>query len=120
LGDLGYWAKALKVDDVILAMPSVSDEVRQRISAQCIRAGVTAYTVPSTEQLLLKRDRVDHLRPIDLDDLLGRLPVRIDTPAVRELLFDRVVSADRAATAGPAGTVREQRVCALRAYRGVD
>jgi FlaA1/EpsC-like NDP-sugar epimerase len=91
LGDLGYWAKALKVDDVILAMPSVSDEVRQRISAQCIRAGVTAYTVPSTEQLLLKRDRVDHLRPIDLDDLLGRLPVRIDTPAVRELLFDRVV-----------------------------
>jgi FlaA1/EpsC-like NDP-sugar epimerase len=91
LSELGYWAKALNVNHVILAMPSVSDEVRQRVSSLCIRAGVTAYTVPSTEQLLLKRDRVDHVRPIDLEDLLGRSPVRIDTPEVRDLLFDRVV-----------------------------
>jgi FlaA1/EpsC-like NDP-sugar epimerase len=91
LGELGYWTKALKVNHVILAMPSVSDEVRQRVSSLCVRAGVTAYTVPSTEQLLLKRDRVDHVRPIDLEDLLGRSPVRIDTPEVRDLLFDRVV-----------------------------
>jgi FlaA1/EpsC-like NDP-sugar epimerase len=91
LSELGYWTKALKVNHVILAMPSVSDEVRQRVSSLCMRAGVTAYTVPSTEQLLLKRDRVDHVRPVDLEDLLGRSPVRIDTPEVRELLFDRVV-----------------------------
>ncbi len=91
LDELGYWAKSLKVSHVILAMPSVSDEVRQRVSTLCMRAGVTAYTVPSTEQLLLKKDRVDHVRPIDLEDLLGRSPVRIDTPEVRELLFERVV-----------------------------
>lgn len=91
LGDLAYWAKALKASDVILAMPSVSDEVRQRVRSLCIRAGVTAYTVPSTEQLLLGRDRVDHVRPVDLEDLLGRSPVRIDTPEVRKLLCDRVV-----------------------------
>jgi FlaA1/EpsC-like NDP-sugar epimerase len=91
LGELAYWAKALKVHHVILAMPSVSDEVRQRVSTLCVRAGVTAYTVPSTEQLLLKRDRLDHVRPIDLEDLLGRSPVHIDTPEIRELLFERVV-----------------------------
>ena len=91
LSELGYWTKALKVNHVILAMPSVSDEVRQRVSSLCVRAGVTAYTVPSTEQLLLKRDRVDHVRPVDLEDLLGRSPVRIDTPEVRELLCERVV-----------------------------
>jgi FlaA1/EpsC-like NDP-sugar epimerase len=91
LSELSYWAKTLKVNHVILAMPSVSDDVRQRVSSLCVRAGVTAYTVPSTEQLLLKRDRVDHVRPVDLEDLLGRTPVRIDTPEVRELLADRVV-----------------------------
>jgi FlaA1/EpsC-like NDP-sugar epimerase len=56
-----------------------------------VRAGVTAYTVPSTEQILLRRDRVDHVRPIDLEDLLGRSPVHIDTPEIRDLLFERVV-----------------------------
>jgi len=91
LSELAYWAKALKVQHVILAMPSVSDEVRQRVSSLCVRAGVTAYTVPSTEQLLLKRDRLDHVRPIDLDDLLGRSPVQIDTPEIRELLHERAV-----------------------------
>lgn len=91
LGELDYWARNLKVRHVILAMPSVSDEVRQRVSTLCMRAGVTAYTVPSTEQILLNRDRVDHVRPIDLEDLLGRSPVHIDTPEVRELLFERVV-----------------------------
>lgn len=91
LGELAYWARALKVQHVILAMPSVSDEVRQRVSSLCVRAGVTAYTVPSTDQLLLKRDRLDHVRPIDLDDLLGRSPVHIDTPEIRKLLHERAV-----------------------------
>ena len=91
LSELTYWAKILKVNHVILAMPSVSDEIRQRVSTLCMRAGVTAYTVPSTEQILLGRDRVDHVRPVDLEDLLGRSPVRIDTPEIRNLLFDRVV-----------------------------
>jgi FlaA1/EpsC-like NDP-sugar epimerase len=91
LSELAYWAKTLKVSHVILAMPSVSDEVRQRVSTLCMRAGVTAYTVPSTEQILLGRDRVDHVRPVDLEDLLGRSPVHIDTPEIRDLLFDRVV-----------------------------
>ncbi len=91
LSELSYWSKALRVKHVILAMPSVSEEIRQRVGTLCIRAGVVAYTVPSTEQLLLKRDRGDSVRPIDLEDLLGRSPVFIDTPEVRELLFERVV-----------------------------
>jgi FlaA1/EpsC-like NDP-sugar epimerase len=90
LNELAYWAKALRAHHVILAVPSVTDEVRQRISTLCVRAGVTAYTVPS-EQLLLERDRLDHVRPIDLEDLLGRSPVRIDTPEVRELISGRAV-----------------------------
>ena len=91
LNELAYWSKALRVRHVILAMPSVTDQVRQHVSTLCVRAGVTAYTVPSTEQLLLERDRLDHVRPIDLEDLLGRSPVRIETPEVRDLLSGRVV-----------------------------
>jgi len=91
LNEMASWARDLRAHHVILAMPSVTGDLRQRISALCVRAGVTAYTVPSTEQLLLERDRLDHVRPIDLEDLLGRSPVRIDTPAVRDLLSGRAV-----------------------------
>jgi FlaA1/EpsC-like NDP-sugar epimerase len=112
LGELTYWAKNLKVNHVILAMPSVSDEVRQRVSTLCMRAGVTAYTVPSTEQILLGRDRVDHVRPIDLEDLLGRSPVHIDTPEIRNLLFDRVVMVTGAG--GSIGSELCRQIASLR------
>lgn len=112
LSELAYWAKVLKVSHVILAMPSVSDEVRQRVSTLCMRAGVTAYTVPSTEQILLGRDRVDHVRPIDLEDLLGRSPVHINTPEIRDLLFDRVIMVTGAG--GSIGSELCRQIASLR------
>lgn len=91
LNELPYWAGRLNVHHAILAMPSVPDELRRRISTFCLQASVTAYTVPSTEQLLLEKDRLDHVRPIDLDDLLGRSPVHFDTPETRALISGKVV-----------------------------
>jgi FlaA1/EpsC-like NDP-sugar epimerase len=91
LNELPYWAGRLNAHHAILAMPSVADELRRRISAFCLQANVTAYTVPSTEQLLLEKDRLDHVRPIDLTDLLGRSPVHIDTPETRSLISGKVV-----------------------------
>jgi len=91
IGELDYWVKQLGVQHAILAIPSASEEVRQRISNQCLQAGVKTYTVPSTEQLLSGQDRLDHLRPINLEDLLGRSPIEIDTPEIRSMLSDRVV-----------------------------
>lgn len=91
LNELSYWSRRLNAHHAILAMPSVADEVRRRISTLCLQANVTAYTVPSTEQLLLEKDRLDHVRPIDLVDLLGRSPVHIDTPETRALISGKVV-----------------------------
>lgn len=91
MDELIHWAARLGVRHTILAIPSASEEERQRISALCLKANVKAYTVPSTEQLLSGQDRLDHVRPINLDDLLGRTPVDIDTPEIRALLSNRVV-----------------------------
>ena len=75
LSELSFWANRLGVQHVILAIPSLPEELRQRIGSLCVQAGVRTYTVPSTEQLLLERDRLDHVRPIDLQDLLGRAQI---------------------------------------------
>ena len=88
---LDTWAKRLGVQHVILALPSASEHERQRVSNLCLKADVKAYTVPSTEQLLSGQDQLNHVRPINLDDLLGRKPVDIDLPGVRALISGRVV-----------------------------
>lgn len=84
-------SRSLGVRHVIVAIPSASEEERRRISKLCLDADVIAYTVPSTEQLLSGQDRLDHVRPLNMDDLLGRRPIEIDMPEVMALLAGRVV-----------------------------
>ena len=91
VGELARWSRRLSVKHAILAVPSETEEVRQRITSLCLEAGVSAYTVPSTVQLLSGHDALDQVRPIDLDELLGRTPVDIDTPEIRSMVSGRVV-----------------------------
>ncbi len=112
IGEIGYWAHRLGVRHAILALPSESEENRQRISALCLQADVKTYTVPTTEQLLSGQDRLDHLRPINLEDLLGRTPVSIDTPEIRGLLSGRVVMVTGAG--GSIGSELCRQICHLQ------
>lgn len=91
VAELDRWAGTLGVEKVILAVPSGSDSVRKRLTRICVDADVRAYTVPTTEELLSGQNRLAEIRPIDLDDLLGRIPVRIDTPEIRGMLTGKVV-----------------------------
>jgi FlaA1/EpsC-like NDP-sugar epimerase len=111
IGDIAYWANRLGVRDAILAMPSESEENRQRISNLCLRAGVKIYTVPTIDQLLSGRDQLDHVRPLNLEDLLGRTPVEIDTPEIRNLLSGRVVMVTGAG--GSIGSELCRQICHL-------
>src|SRR5205823_13946060 len=50
-----------------------------------------ALTVPSYEDLISGRSQLTTIRHIELDDLMGRDPVVLDTAGLREWLGDRVV-----------------------------
>lgn len=89
--EIALWSRRLTVRHAILAIPSESEDVWQRLTSLCVQAGVTVYAVPTTEQLLSGHNRLDQLRPVNLDDLLGRTPVNIDTPEIRLMLSGRVV-----------------------------
>ncbi|MCX7897477.1 MAG: polysaccharide biosynthesis protein [Rhodocyclaceae bacterium] len=91
IAELPTAASRLGVAHAILAVPSADDATRQRLIKVCMDAGVRAYTVPPIDQLLSGQERLEHLRPLALDDLLGRPTVAIDTAPVRELISQRVV-----------------------------
>ncbi len=84
-------ARRLNVRHAILAMPSASEEQRQCISQLCLNLGIETFTVPSIEQLITGQGSLNHVRPINLNDLLGRRPVDIESPETLALIADRVV-----------------------------
>ena len=71
-----------QVDQVLLAIPSLPRSDRRRIVAGLQLQEIPVLQIPSVDDLTSGRARIDALRPVAIEDLLGRDPV----PPVPELL----------------------------------
>ena len=91
ISDLPAQVERFGVRAVIIALPSAAHGVRRRVAELCAAAGVEALTVPSYEDLISGRLQLTTIRHIELDDLLGRDPVVLDSAGLREWLGGRVV-----------------------------
>lgn len=91
LESLPQWAAKLSVRQVIIAMPSASHKARKRALDLANAAEVKILTVPSFDDLLSGRVAISQLRPVELDDLLGRDPVQLDDAGLHELLTGKAV-----------------------------
>lgn len=89
--ELSAISARLQVRNAIIAIPQSSAAQRRRAANLCLRAGVKGMTVPPIADLIDGRVTISHARQINLEDLLGREPVWIDTLNVSELLRGRTV-----------------------------
>ena len=79
------------IDQVLLAIPSLSRSERRRIVEQLQSRGIAVLQVPSVDDLTSGRARIDALRPIALEDLLGRDEVPADPQLLGAGIRDAVV-----------------------------
>lgn len=89
--ELPKFARKLEVENAIVAMPSASHSARRRVIEICASANVRALTVPSFDDLVSGRFSISAIRNVELDDLLGRDPVELDTAGLKGLLENQVV-----------------------------
>jgi len=91
LGALPEIVAGMDVDQAIIAMPGATHAARRRAMELCGSAGIPAMTVPSYEDLMSGRVSYSQVRPVELDDLLGRDPVALDSAGLREWLHGKTV-----------------------------
>jgi FlaA1/EpsC-like NDP-sugar epimerase len=75
----------------IIAMPSVAHAIRRRAADLCAESGLNVMTVPSFDDLVAGKVTMSQIRNIELDDLLGRDPVRLDSAGLSGWLEDKTV-----------------------------
>jgi FlaA1/EpsC-like NDP-sugar epimerase len=80
---LGQWRDKLEVKHAIIAMPEATHTQRRRAVDQCTDAGLKVFTVPSFDDLLSGKVTVSQIRHVELDDLLGRDPIALDTAGLK-------------------------------------
>ncbi|MEO8145658.1 MAG: nucleoside-diphosphate sugar epimerase/dehydratase [Betaproteobacteria bacterium] len=87
----GEVAGRMGVTQAIIAMPGVSHAARKRALDLCQAAGLRVMTVPAYADIVSGKVSVSQLREVELDDLLGRDPVRLDEAQLSSLLKGRTV-----------------------------
>lgn len=80
-----------KTSHVILAMPSAAVDVRRRATDMAVDAGAHVFTVPGLEDVMSGRVAISSIRPVEIEDLLGRESVWIDTAHVAHMLAGKNV-----------------------------
>jgi FlaA1/EpsC-like NDP-sugar epimerase len=100
------------VTDVLLAIPSATDEQRGRIMDHCRKSGVVVRTVPSVLDLWTGRAQIGHLQKVAPEDLLGRKKVVVDVDRLRNQ-----VSGQRVMVTGAGGSIGSELCRQLAALK---
>jgi FlaA1/EpsC-like NDP-sugar epimerase len=79
------------VDEVLVAMPSATRKQVRRVVELCQGANLRFKTLPAIADLIAGRAQVQQIRDVDINDLLGRAPVELDTAGIAKFLDGRVV-----------------------------
>ncbi|MGE5625984.1 MAG: polysaccharide biosynthesis protein [Bacillota bacterium] len=86
LDDIARLVRAYDVNIVLIAMPSASRRTMDRVVQVCNETKVQCRTLPSISELADGRVEVSRLRPVTVEDLLGRDPVVLDNEAITGFL----------------------------------
>ena len=81
-----------KPDEVVIAIPSAPGILRQKVVTACRRRDIPVRTLPTVFELLSRGPNLlRQVREVQVEDVLGREPVRVEIDRVGAYLRGRVV-----------------------------
>ena len=94
---LGNWeqleqiARDSNCKHAVLAVGATNHATRRRVFEMCERAHIKLLVIPDVQELMSGQVKVSQIRYVDVDDLLGRDPVSLDTGGLRQMLEGKSV-----------------------------
>jgi FlaA1/EpsC-like NDP-sugar epimerase len=89
--DLARLADELNIDRVVLAIDQAKSREIRRVLDICRAIPVKAQIVPSLNEIAHGRVSINHIRDVQIEDLLGREPVELDDENLHDFLGEKIV-----------------------------
>jgi len=90
--ELPHLLRDRRPDELLIAIPSASGDQRARIVEMARAQNVPVKTLPGLNELIAgDLDLAKQVRPVEVEDLLGREPVEVDLDAIASYVMDKVV-----------------------------
>ena len=84
-------AQSRRVDEIIIAMPSTSAQEMKRILDICKQTACELKRLPGMFQLVNGDVSISKLKDVDVNDLLGREPIKVDLDSIMGYVSGKVV-----------------------------
>jgi FlaA1/EpsC-like NDP-sugar epimerase len=110
--DIAKLTRSLVVHEIIIAIPSAPNLLKQKIIASAQGCKVPIKTLPSVKQLLADPAAMRQVRPMSLEDLLQREPVQADRQELHPLLEGK-----RVLVTGAGGSIGSELCRQIAQYR---
>lgn len=89
--DIGWAVKKYNVTDIIIAIPSIPRQELKKLVAICKETDCNIKTLPGIYQLINEDVSVSRLRNVEIEDLLGRDSIDLDTEKIMGYVSGKVV-----------------------------
>jgi FlaA1/EpsC-like NDP-sugar epimerase len=90
--DLPHVLRDNRPDEILIAIPSAPGELRRRVVEAARAEGVPVKTLPGLYELISGDvDLAGQIRPVQVEDVLGREPVEVDLGAIASFLSGETV-----------------------------
>jgi FlaA1/EpsC-like NDP-sugar epimerase len=80
-----------KIEEIAIAMPSASPKQLRRVIQVCEGTKIRFRTVPSITDIASGKLRVSQIRDVDINDLLGREAVKLDTDLIENFAKGKII-----------------------------
>lgn len=83
--------KQYNIDEIIYAMPSLDQKKKKEYIKKASMTGVVVKAIPGIYEIIDDRVNISEFREVQIEDLLGREPINIKDPKLREFIEDKVI-----------------------------
>lgn len=82
----------LEVSDILIAIPSASRQLRNRILKKISAYHISVHTMPSLNDLALGKCDISDIKDLDIEDILGRQSIDPDIKLLEQNICEKVVA----------------------------
>jgi FlaA1/EpsC-like NDP-sugar epimerase len=90
-GNFSEAISGLDLDGILLISEGMSGKRKNQIINDCIDNSIQIFNVPDMETWNKKEDIQNQIKPLDIEDLLERSPIKIDDKLIKNDLNDRII-----------------------------
>ena len=88
---LDQCVKDYGVEEIIIAIPSLVNGERKELIEACNKTGCKLSILPGIYQLINREVNITALREVEIEDLLGRAPIRTDLESIMGYVSNKTV-----------------------------